>query len=86
VLATLLYTREELEVLLMSVGIGIATIEQNLRVARASTIRAQLTNQWTMLNSLRTSLTEARWSLMTPGQIKAERQALAEARAAGIID
>lgn len=85
VLAQLYYTKDELEVLLMSVGMAISAVEENLRLVRAPATKTLMQKQRTLLNSLRTSLAEARYGLMTREEIDAERQAQAEARAAGII-
>jgi hypothetical protein len=84
-LAQLYYTRDELETLQAAVGEAILNVEKNQTLARSPQIQALLTKRWTLLNSLRTSLAETRYGLMTRGEIDAEVAARAEAREAGII-
>lgn len=84
-MALLYYTRQELEALQLSVGAMLLTTEENREYAQTPSVQTLLATQWNVLNSLRTSLAEARYGLMGADEIAAERDAQAKARAAGII-
>lgn len=84
VLADLLYTRDELEALQTAVGASLVLIEEQRPLAQSDRVVELLNKRWGLYNSLRTSLAEARWGLMTPEEIAQEELDLAEARVAGI--
>lgn len=85
VLAELYYTRDELEALQTAVGAALVLIEEQRPMAQSDLVSELLNKRWGLYNSLRTSLAEARWGLMTPEDIAQEELDLAEARAEGIV-
>lgn len=84
-LAPLYFTAQEMGDLVAMSAAGIGQLEQSLAAAQAPEIRAALQEMWTRLNSLRTAITEARWSLLPREQVDREVADMQEAANAGLI-